>query len=108
MTRRRRGPRVKTTAGKSARRRPAAGRHRHSKTHCLKILRRLSEYLDDELPGNLCREIRKHLGACPRCEIFIGSLKQTINLCRHSPTRPLSAAARNALRRRILRLTAAH
>ncbi len=88
--------------------RPARRPHRHSKSHCLKILRRLSEFLDDELPGTLCREIRKHLGACPRCEVFLTSLRQTITLCRQSPTRPLSAAARTSLRRKILQLTSAH
>lgn len=82
--------------------------HRHSKGHCLKILRRLSAYLDDELPGTMCREIRKHLGACPRCEVFLTSLKETVNLCRHSPTRPLSVAAKTSLRRKILRLISAH
>lgn len=90
---------------RSPARRPAP--HRHSKAHCLKILRRLSEYLDDELPGNLCREIRKHLGACPRCEIFLTSLRQTVHLCRHAPTRPLSPAAKTSLRRQILRLLSA-
>ncbi len=108
MTRHRRGSTVKTKAAKRPRRRPVRGSHRHSKAHCLKILRRLSEYLDDELPGNLCREIRKHLGACPRCEVFLTSLKATVNLCRHKPTRPLSAAARTSLRRKILQLTSAH
>lgn len=73
----------------------------------MRILRRLSEYLDDELPGSLCREIRRHLGACPRCEIFLKSLRQTVELCRRSPTRPLSASARASLRRQILRLTSA-
>ena len=71
----------------------------------MRILRRLSDYLDDELPGALCREIRRHIGTCPRCEIFLRSLRQTVNLCRHSPTRPLSATARASLRRKILRLT---
>lgn len=102
------GPRVKTKPARRHRRTPSRGQHRHSKSHCLKILRRLSAYLDDELPGKLCREIRKHLGACPKCEIFLSSLKQTVNLCRHSPTRPLSTAAKTSLRRKILRLTSAH
>ncbi len=98
---------MKTKSATRRRRSPSRGQHRHSKAHCLKILRRLSDYLDDELPGNICREIRKHLGACPRCEIFLTSLKQTVNLCRHNPTRPLSAAAKTSLRRKILQLTSA-
>ena len=74
-----------------------AHRHRgHSKADCLKILRGLSAYLDDELAGDVCREIRKHLGACPNCEGFLDSLRQTVTLCRHvepppSPLRPRPA-----------------
>lgn len=79
-------------------------RHRgHSKADCLKILRGLSAYLDDELASDVCREIRKHLGACPNCEVFLDSLRQTITLCRHVEPPPLSPAAKARLRGHILR-----
>jgi anti-sigma factor RsiW len=75
----------------------------HSKRHCLRILQQLSAYLDEELSGSVCAEIRAHLGACPNCEVFLDSLRQTIGLCRCHAPHPLSATARAALRRQILK-----
>lgn len=82
----------------------ASGRSRqHRPGRCLSILRQLSAYIDDELPSDICRELRRHLGACPNCEVFIASLRQTVTLCRHSRTPQLSAQDRMALREKILR-----
>ena len=50
----------------------------------------LSAYIDDELPEDICAEFRRHLGACPNCEVFIASLRDTVKLCRqHEPPPPL-------------------
>ena len=78
----------------------------HGKRHCRKILQKLSLYLDDELSGEVCREIRAHLGACPNCEVFLDSLRQTITLCRHCQPRTLSSSDRAILRRQILKSVA--
>jgi anti-sigma factor RsiW len=78
----------------------------HGKAHCIKILKRLSAYIDDELDFEICAEIREHLGACPNCEEFIESLRQTVRLCRHHRPNPLSASERTQLRARILRAAA--
>ncbi len=91
--------------GISKRSRPSAAtqqKQAHGKAHCLRILRQLSAYIDDEVSRNICHEIRRHLGACPNCEIFVASLRQTVSLCRHSPSPPLSAASRALMRKRIL------
>jgi anti-sigma factor RsiW len=77
--------------------------HRHSKAQCLKILRNLSTFLDEELPANLCREIRRHLGDCPNCELFLGSLRQTVALCRHVEDRPLTPRLKAQIRRQIFK-----
>ncbi|MBH0202168.1 MAG: zf-HC2 domain-containing protein [Nitrospira sp.] len=82
---------------------PTQQQHTHGKSRCLRILRQLSAYLDDELSANICEEIRRHLGACPNCETFVTSLRQTVSLCRHSPTPTLSTADRAAMRKKILR-----
>jgi len=84
----------------------AGGRHGHSKAQCLQILRRLSAYVDDELTDSLCGEIRKHLGACPNCEEFVESLRQTVGLCRHNHVRSLSAHDKSRLRLSILKAAA--
>ncbi|MBX3345441.1 MAG: zf-HC2 domain-containing protein [Nitrospira sp.] len=69
----------------------------------MKVLERLSAYLDDELSGDVCTEIRLHLGDCPNCEVFLDSLRQTVRLCQHRPSPPLSEKDRAALRRQILK-----
>ena len=92
----------------SKRERPSAATRRtqaHGKARCLRILRRLSAYIDDELSGNICREIRRHLGACPNCETFVTSLRQTVSLCRQSPSPTLSATSRALMRKKILETT---
>lgn len=75
--------------------------HRHTKAGCIKILQRLSAYLDDELTTDLCKEVRAHMGVCPKCEVFLDSLRQTISLCRHLDTSPLSPSKKQQLRREI-------
>ncbi|MBA5867954.1 MAG: hypothetical protein GDA67_14770 [Nitrospira sp. CR1.3] len=75
----------------------------HGPGHCLNILKQLSAYIDDELPSEICEELRRHLGACPNCEVFIASLRDTVTLCRHRPTPALSASDRAALRLNIIR-----
>jgi len=78
----------------------------HRKRNCVKVLERLSAYLDDELSGEICQEIRAHLGDCPKCEIFLDSLRQTVRLCQHRPSPPLSEKDRATLRRQILKAAA--
>lgn len=81
--------------------RNAPSGHRHSKAGCVKILQRLSAYLDDELTTDVCKEVRAHMGACPKCELFLDSLRQTISLCRHFEASPLSPSKKLQLRREI-------
>lgn len=92
----------KKTAAPKKRSTPSAHRHKPGQGHCLDLLRQLSAYIDDELPSDICREIRKHLGNCPNCEVFILSLRQTVILCRHRPVPPLKSSDRAAMRRAIL------
>ena len=82
---------------------PRAHRHAgHSKAHCLKIFRRLSLYLDGELPDNACEEIRKHLHGCDNCEVFLASFKRTVILCRKYPAAALPPATKSAIRAAVL------
>lgn len=77
-------------------------RHAHEKNRCLRILRQLSAYIDDELSSSICQEIRRHLGDCPNCEIFVASLRQTVSLCRYRSIPTLSATDRALMREKIL------
>ena len=93
-----------TKRGSMTRSRRALHRHHgHSKASCLKVLRRLSAYLDRELGDDLCKEIRRHLGICPPCEVFLKSLRQTIDLCRQAEAAPLSPAQKARLRSQLLK-----
>ena len=76
--------------------------HKHGERRCLDILRQLSAYIDDELPEDICAELRRHLGACPNCEVFIASLRDTVKLCRQHQPPQLSAYDRARLRHEIL------
>ena len=89
-------------AAPQQRRYPAGKRHRHESKRCLGILRELSDFIDDELPGDICLQIRRHLGDCPHCEEFVASLRQTVSLCRGNPTPALSANERALMREKIL------
>lgn len=83
---------------------PSRHRHAgHNKAQCLKIFRRLSLYLDSELPDNACEEIRKHLQGCDNCEMFLASFKRTVNLCRKYPATPMLPSAKGAIRAAILK-----
>ena len=50
---------------------------------CLALFERLSEYIDQELDTPTCNHIESHIKACQTCRIFLDTLKQTVNLCRH-------------------------
>jgi len=76
--------------------------HTHSEGRCVDLLQQLSAYIDDELPSDICGEIRRHLGACPNCEVFIASLQQTVTLCRHRSAPELTSVDRMKMRRAIL------
>ena len=81
---------------------PSSQGHSHRQGDCVNLLRQLSAYIDDELPSDVCTEIRRHMGACPNCEVFIASLQHTVTLCRHRPAPQLTSADRKNMRRAIL------
>ena len=81
---------------------PSSHSQSHGQGHCMDLLRQLSAYIDDELPSDICQEIRRHLGACPNCEVFIASLQHTVTLCRHRPAPQLTSVDRMNMRHAIL------
>jgi anti-sigma factor RsiW len=81
---------------------PSSHGHKHREGDCVNLLRQLSAYIDEELPSDVCTEIRRHLGACPNCEVFIASLQHTVTLCRHRPAPQLTSVDRMNMRRAIL------
>ena len=67
------------------------------------VLRSLSNFLDNELPEQLARGIRKHLGVCHACELFVSSLRATVRLCRDSAYSHASPTLKARLRAEILK-----
>ncbi|MCC6590009.1 MAG: zf-HC2 domain-containing protein [Bryobacterales bacterium] len=69
---------------------------------CKAVFARLSEYLDQELPGDLCERIEQHIAGCPPCVEFVDSLKKSVNACREFHVEdgppPLTDAKRDELR----------
>ncbi|MBV6430304.1 MAG: hypothetical protein IANPNBLG_00413 [Bryobacteraceae bacterium] len=53
-----------------------------TKLECKEIFEQLSEYLDRQLPADLCDQIDAHIEACPPCVRFVESLRKTMELCK--------------------------
>mgnify|MGYP000849490875 CR=1 FL=1 len=58
----------------------------HYHQNCQSLLGSLSEYIDGELPADLCAEIEKHLEGCDNCRIVLNTTRRTIDLVQGSPT----------------------
>lgn len=53
-----------------------------TKLECRQIFAMLSEYLDGELPPEMCDQIESHIHGCSPCVEFVKSLETTIRYCR--------------------------
>jgi anti-sigma factor (TIGR02949 family) len=76
---------------------------RRENPDCKEIFELLSEYIDAELPPELCDSLRKHIEGCGPCVEFLHSLEKTIELCKQyrpeiAPP-PLAEHVRRDLRR---------
>ncbi|MDD2922398.1 MAG: anti-sigma factor [Anaerolineales bacterium] len=56
----------------------------HDRKNCKALLGTLSEYIDGELPAELCAEIEKHLEGCENCRVVLNTTRRTIDLV-HAP-----------------------
>jgi len=72
-----------------------------TRQECSEIFAMLSEYLDREIPPDLCDEIERHIEDCPPCVAFVESLRKSIALCKalkgEAPLPPLPEAVRTQL-----------
>ena len=84
-----------------------------SEKDCRYWLNFFSEYIDDELEAEVCRELEAHLQRCPHCRVVVDTLRQTLYLYQTTlreptPTLPPEVQQRlyarislEALRRRL-------
>jgi len=74
--------------------------HRHNEK-CREVFALLSQYLDVELPVEVCQQIETHIAGCGPCVEFTESLRKTVELCRQyspaGPPAPIGEAARMRL-----------
>ena len=76
------------------------------RTQCKKFLNYICGNLDQNVNSPRCREIKKHLHACPNCAAYLDSLKKTVRFYREYPTPPLTNKSRQMLYKTLrLRLT---
>jgi len=70
-------------------------------SECRRIFEMLSEYLDRDLPDDVCQDIDSHIAGCSPCVEFVESLKKSMHLCRSCKSMdepgPLDPAARDEL-----------
>jgi anti-sigma factor (TIGR02949 family) len=68
---------------------------------CQEIFEGLSEYVDDELAEETCREIRKHLEGCSNCRVVVNTLKRTVSLYHTFPKEEVPGDVRTRLHKTI-------
>ncbi len=73
----------------------------HLHENCQALLGTLSEYIDGELPTELCREIEKHLEGCDNCRVVLNTTKRTIDLVRIPVDEDVPADIRERLFKRL-------
>jgi RNA polymerase sigma-70 factor (ECF subfamily) len=71
--------------------------HDHASGDCREIFSRLSEYLDGELPSELCEGLEGHLEDCPPCRAFLLSLRRTVDWIRDDEVPEMSDEMRRSL-----------
>lgn len=54
--------------------------HGHSPERCRELVGQLNDYLDGELPLDLCSELELHLSGCPDCKVVLDTLGQTLRI----------------------------
>ena len=68
---------------------------------CREVFALLSDYLNLELPPDLCKAVEDHINGCQPCIAFTESLRKTVDLCRqYEPAelpKPLGEQARAEL-----------
>ena len=73
----------------------------HSHENCKALLGSLSEYIDGELPTDLCAEIEKHLEGCDNCRIVLNTTRRTIDLVQVSSEENVPDDVRERLFKRL-------
>jgi anti-sigma factor RsiW len=60
---------------------------------CREIYQHICDNLDEDLSSPRCKQIKRHIDACPDCRAYLDSLKKTVILYRKLPVPPVSRSA---------------
>jgi anti-sigma factor (TIGR02949 family) len=69
---------------------------------CIDVFAKLSEYLDGELPPDVCVRIGEHLAGCQACAESLAELRRTVEVCRNYQGREAPLPVREELREQLL------
>ena len=64
---------------------------------CFKNIDEICDALDEDLDSEVCREIKNHLDACPRCCAQVDSLRKTVHLYQHAENVQVPSTVDNRL-----------
>jgi anti-sigma factor RsiW len=66
------------------------------------IFNKVCDFIDDELDEKTCEELKKHIAACPRCRVYVDTVRKTIVLYQEKDApKKMPAASRQRLYRTI-------
>jgi len=66
--------------------------------NCQELLNmHLPNYLDQELLGEVCKQIEEHLAQCPHCRVEVNTLRKTIELYHKMPSGTVPGEVENRL-----------
>jgi len=74
----------------------------HNHPDCQKYLQEISDYIDGELPPNLCKELEEHMVGCTNCTVVVNTLKRTIELYQEEPDQEIPEETKKRLYHRLL------
>jgi proteasome lid subunit RPN8/RPN11 len=53
------------------------------------MFEKLSEYIDNELDAATCKDVERHAKDCIPCQVCLGTLKRTIEMCKNTEPEPV-------------------
>ena len=68
---------------------------------CEDVLREISNYLDQDVPSELRRQIEEHLDACDNCHVLVNTTRKTISLVGGSNVFEIPASVSERLLERL-------
>ncbi len=52
----------------------------HDHGHCMDYIKQISDYIDGELPPEVCASLEAHFQECVNCRIVVDTMRKTIEL----------------------------